>query len=190
MQVNADLPVSQAEKRNQSGFFSCNTTKFLGFSGNSNGKFSKPMTEEDKLVETLLEQKNYNFCNIDDHANIHVWCNDEAVMNVRKVKPIKVRGFGGFTKNLDTVGDHPLLGEVFIDKENGYNIISADLIREEQGYFRRLSKDNMKQFLYNDDLHSVFTFERDPLDGFFKCSITDFNKELIRVFPNMCMAVS
>ena len=106
------------------------------------------------------------------------------------MKPIKVRGFGGYHKFLDTVGDHPLLGEVFVDKSNGYNIISCDLVREGQGYFRRTSKDNMKEYLYNDDIQSIITFERDPVDGFHKCSLRDLNTELIRVFPNLCMSIS
>jgi len=179
MSINADLPISEHEKRNQSGFFSCNMTSH-----------SKPMTEEDIYNEKLYSLKNYHYCNIDDHANIHVWCNDEHVKNIRTVKAVKVVGFGGMSKYLDTVGDHPLLGEVFIDKDNGYNIISVDLMREQQGYFRRINKDNTKQYLYNDDLKSVFTFERDPVDRFFKCSIKDLNIELLRVFPNLCMAIS
>ena len=179
MTIQADLPVSEAQKRNKSGFFTCHMTKF-----------SKPMTEEDIYVESIMKEKNYNYCNLDSHANLHVWCNDKALRNVRKVKPIRVKGFGGMFKYLDTVGDHPLLGEVFIDKDNEYNIISCDLIREDQAYFRRTSKDNMKEFLYNDDIKSVITFERDPMDGFYKCSLKDFNNELIRVFPNLCMAVS
>lgn len=179
MQTIAELPVSEAEKRNQSGFFSCNMTSH-----------SKQLSEEDINIEKMFEKKNYNHCNLDSHANIHVWCNDSALKNIRKVKSIRVKGFGGMYKYLDTVGDHPLLGEVFIDKANGYNIISCDLIREDQGYFRRTSKDNQKEYLYNDDIKSVITFERDPMDGFYKCSIKDFNKELIRIFPNLCMAVS
>ena len=179
MQTVVELPVSDTEKRNQSGFFSCYMTKF-----------SKPMTEEDIYEEKAFKYNNYNSCNLDSHANIHVWCNDEALKNVRKVKPIKVKGFGGFHKFLDTVGDHPLLGEVFIDKENGYNIISCDLVREQQGYFRRTSKDNKKEYLYNDELKSVITFERDPTDGFHKCSLRDLNIELMRIMPNLCMSIS
>ena len=148
------------------------------------------MTEEDIYEEKAFKYNNYNSCNLDNHANIHVWCNDEALKNIRKVKPIKVKGFGGFHKFLDTVGDHPLLGEVFIDKDNGYNIISCDLVREQQGYFRRTSNDNKKEYLYNDDLKSVITFERDPKDGFHKCSLRDLNVELMRIMPNLCMSIS
>jgi hypothetical protein len=179
MTIQAELPESEAQRRNKSGFFTCAMTKF-----------SKPMTEEDIYNESIMIEKNYNYCNLDSHANIHVWCNDKALRDVRKVKSIKVKGFGGMYKHLDTVGDHPLLGEVFIDHDNEYNIISCDLIREDQGYFRRTSKDNKKEFLYNDDIKSVITFERDPMDGFYKCSIKDLNKEIIRVFPNLCMAIS
>ena len=175
----AEVPVSESEKRNTSGFFSCNMTAM-----------SKVQHEDEIELERQMKLKNYNYANLDGHANIHVWCNDTALKNIRKVKPIKVKGFGGFSKFLDTVGDHPLLGEVFVDKENGYNIISCDLVREDQGYFRRVSKDNKKEYLYNDDLKSVLTFERDPVDGFYKISLRELNRELIRVFPNLCMSVS
>ena len=130
------------------------------------------------------------YINLDDHANIHVFMNESLLINVRKVQPIKVKGFGGFYKYLDTVGDHPLLGEVFLDKDNDFNIVSITLMREQQGYFRRLSKDNLKKYLYNDDLQSVFTFELDPADGFYKILVKEFNIEMMRIFPNLCSSVS
>ena len=180
--VNEDdeLPISQAAMRNTSGYF----TMYMAHA------LSKPVTQDQAYHELLQQQKNMNCLNLDGHANIHVFSNEKLVTNIHKVRPIKVKGFGGFIKKLDTVGDHPLLGEVFIDKENGYNIVSCDLARTECGYFRRISKDNLKEYLYNEDLKSVFTFDRDPVDGFYKCSVRDFNREMIRSFPNVCQSIS
>ena len=175
-----ELPLSQAAMRNTSGYFAMNMTH----------AFSKPITMDQAYNELLQQEKNQNYLNLDGHSNIHVFSNEKLTTNIRKVRPIKVKGFGGFIKTLDTVGDHPLLGEVFIDKENGYNIVSCDLARTESGYFRRTSKDNLKEFLYNEDLKSVFTFDRDPVDGFYKCSVRDFNREMIRCFPNVCQSIS
>jgi hypothetical protein len=103
---------------------------------------------------------------------------------------VTVKGFGGFTKHLDTAGDHPLLGEVLIDPENEYNIVSYDLLRECGGYLRSISEDNKKEYLYNKEINSVLTFERDPFDGFYKMSMKDLNKEMKRTFPKMCYSAS
>ena len=168
----------QAAKKNTSGFFSCFST------------FSKPVSEEHSYNEKLRKDTNMNKLNLDSHANINVFMNESLLSNIRKVKPIKVKGFGGMYKYLDTVGDHPLLGEVFLEKDNDFNIISVTSMREEHGYFRRISKDNLKEYLYNDDLQSVFTFDLDPADGFYKISLEDFNNEMKRIFPNLCMSVS
>jgi hypothetical protein len=162
---------SEAAKRNTSGFFSCFTT------------FSRPVNKEAKV-------KNEEYLNLDSHANINVFMNESLLSNIKKVQPIKVKGFGGMYKYLDTVGDHPLLGEVFLEKDNDFNIISVTAMRVEHGYFRRISKDNLKEYLYNDDLQSIFTFDLDPADGFYKISVKEFNKELMRIFPNLCMSVS
>ena len=172
--------MSMAEMRNTSGFLSCCMTNAQ----------SIPLTPDRLEQDRLTKTKNRNLVNMDTHANIHVWESGRHLDNVRKVKPIRVTGFGGFSKLLDTVGDHPLLGEVFIDPDNAYNIISCDLIRMEAGYLRRTSKDNMKEYLYNDDLHSVLCFERDPSDGFYKMSINKLNDEMKRCFPRMCYAMS
>jgi hypothetical protein len=169
---------SQAAKKNTSGFFSCYTT------------FSKPVSEEHTHYEKLRKSKNMERLNLDSHANINVFMNESLLTNIRKVKPIKVKGFGGMYKYLDTVGDHPLLGEVFLEKDNDFNIISITSMREEHGYFRRISKDNLKEYLYNDDLQSVFTFDLDPADGFYKISLEDFNIEMMRIFPNLCQSIS
>ena len=53
-----------------------------------------------------------------------------------------------------------------------------------------MSKDNLKEFLYNEDLRSVLTFDRDPKDGFYKMTFEDMNQEMRRVFPKMCMEVA
>ena len=177
--VPEELPLSQAAMRNTSGYFAVHMTAF-----------SKSITEDQAYNELLQHEKNQNYMNLDGHSNLHVFSNEKLCTNIRKVRPIKVKGFGGFIKTLDTVGDHPLLGEVFIDKDNGYNIISCDLARTESGYFRRTSKDNLKEFLYNEDLKSVFTFDRDPVDGFYKISVKEFNREMIRCFPNVCQSIS
>ena len=169
---------SEAAKRNTSGFFSCYTT------------FSKPVHEEDTYIEKLRRERNEEYLNLDSHANINVFMNESLLTNIRKVQPIKVKGFGGFYKHLDTVGDHPLLGEVFLEKDNDFNIISITSMREEHGYLRRISQDNLKEFLYNDDLQSIFTFNLDPADGFYKISVKEFNTELMRIYPNLCMSVS
>ena len=176
----SDLPVSQTAMRNTSGYFTMYMTH----------AFSKPITEDQAYNELLQKQKNENYINMDNHANIHVFCNGKLLTNIRKVRPLKVKGFGGFIKELDTVGDHPLFGEVFYDPVNGNNIVSADLCREDAGYFRRTSKDNKKEFLYNEDLKSVITFDRDPMDGFYKVSVRELNREWIRVFPAMCQSIA
>jgi len=153
--------------------------------------FSKPMTEEDILNQTMIEEKRRHYCNIDSHANIHLWNNEEELTNVRDVDPIYCEFGGGFKKKLSRVGDHPLLGIVYIDRENKNNIISVDVMREDKGYFRRISDDNKKEYLVNEELGSILTFERDPLDGFFKQPIVDLNREAMRIFPKMCqVAVS
>ena len=170
--------ISVASKRNTSGFFSVYST------------FSKPMSEEEMYRDQLIKEKNMEYLNGDDHANIHVFMNKRLLTNIRKVVPIKVKGFGGFYKHLDTVGDHPLLGEVFLDEDNDFNIVSITALRTEHGYFRQFSEDNLKQYLSNDEIRSVFTFELDPADGFYKISIKEFNKELMRIYPNMCMSIS
>ena len=177
---STERPRSHSEMRNISGFFSAYMTTGM----------SKPL---DLDVEERLERQaelNNEFVNIDTHANIHVWVSPKYLTNVRQVNPIHVKGFGGFTKKLDTVGDHPLLGEVFVDETNGYNILSSDLLRQNAGYMRRTSEDNLKEFLYNNELRSVLTFNRDPSDGFYKMRIRDMNAEIKRVFPNFCKASS
>jgi len=63
-------------------------------------------------------------------------------------------------------------------------------MREDHGYFRRISKDNKTEWLYNEDLKSLLTFKRDPVDGFIKMPITELNEEVKRIFPNLCMSVS
>ena len=83
-----------------------------------------------------------------------------------------------------------MLGEVFLDEDNDFNIVSITALRVEHGYFRQFSKDNLKQYLSNEDIRSVFTFELDPADGFYKISVKEFNKELMRIYPNMCFSVS
>jgi len=130
------LPMSQAQMRNTSGFFGIHMTNMI----------SKPVTEDDSYRELLRKQINESYISLDNHANIHVWTSDEHLTNVRQVRPIEVRGFGGFVKKIGTVGDHPLLGEVFIDRDNGYNIVSTDLMRRDAGYFRRTSEDTRKSF--------------------------------------------
>jgi hypothetical protein len=179
-QVRTVALTSETEVRNTSGFFSVSMTNC----------HSKPMTEEEIYNQELYALKNKEMVNLDSHANIHVWNNKDALRNVRKVKPISVEGLGGYIKKLDTVGDHPLLGEVFIDEKNKYNLISIDLMREDHGYFRRISKDNKTEWLYNEDLKSLLTFKRDPVDGFIKMPITELNEEVKRIFPNLCMSVS
>ena len=151
--------------------------------------FSKPMTEEELHLENLREEKKHHYCNIDSHANIHLWNNEEEVTNVRDVDPIICEFGGGFTKQLSRVGDHPLLGIVYLDKNNKNNIISVDVMREEKGYYRSISKDNKKEYLINEELGSILTFERD-FDGFFKMPIVDLNKEAMRIFPKMCQAIT
>ena len=140
--------------------------------------------------EKLIKEKNMEYLNGDDHANIHVFMNKKLLTNIRKVVPIKVKGFGGYYKYLDTVGDHPMLGEVFLDENNDFNIVSITALRVEHGYFRQFSKDNLKQYLQNEEIRSVFTFELDPADGFYKILVSEFNKEMMRVFPNLCKSVS
>jgi hypothetical protein len=49
-------------------------------------------------------------------ANINVICNDELLINIRKIEKQSANDFGGpvtFTE----VGDHPLFGECFINRE-------------------------------------------------------------------------
>ena len=119
-----------------------------------------------------------------------MWTSAEHLTNVREVQPITIKGFGGFQKQIGIVGDHPLLGEVFVDPSNGYNIVSTDLMRKHSGYLRRVSTDNTKEFLYHDELRSVFTFNRDQSDGFYKISIEEFNREMKRAYPAMCMSIA
>ena len=152
--------------------------------------WSKPITEEEKYNEELIEEKRVHYCNIDGHANIHLWNNEEELTNVREVDPITVEFGGGFTKKMHRVGDHPLLGVVYIDKNNKHNIISVDVMREQQGYYRKVSEDNMKEYLINKEMGSILTFERDPMDGFYKMLIVDLNREALRIFPKMCQAIT
>ena len=170
-----DLPISQYEMRNMRGFFVHMTNKM-----------SKPITEDQHYQEILERDRNENMISLDSHANIHVWVSGDHLTNIHKVRPVTVSGVGGLVKVLDTVGDHPLFGEIFIDKNNGYNIISSDLVRQQCGYYRRISDDNEIEYLYNKSLRSVFKFDRDPNDGFYKISFRQFNNELRRIFPNMC----
>jgi hypothetical protein len=146
---------------------------------------SKPATETQLFEEICERERNSQMLSLDNHANIHIWVSSEYLTNVHKVRPVTVGGVGGLCKRLDTVGEHPLFGEVFIDKDNCYNIISSDLVRQHAGYYRRTSADNETEYLYNKSLRSVFTFIRDPKDGFYKTSFHQFNNELRRVFPNM-----
>lgn len=152
--------------------------------------WSKPITEEEIYKENLIEEKRVHYCNIDGHANIHLWNNEEELSNVREVDPITVEFGGGFTKKMNRVGDHPLLGVVYIDKNNKHNIISVDIMREQQGYYRQVSEDNMKEYLINKEMGSILTFERDPMDGFYKMLIVDLNREALRIFPKMCQAIT
>jgi hypothetical protein len=152
--------------------------------------WSKPITEEEKYNQDLIEEKRVHYCNIDGHANIHLWNNEEELANVREVDPITVEFGGGFTKKMNRVGDHPLLGVVYIDKNNKHNIISVDVMREQQGYYRQVSEDNMKEYLINKEMGSILTFERDPMDGFYKMLIVDLNREALRIFPKMCQAIT
>ena len=171
-----ERPRSQTEMRNLSGFFSAYMTNHM----------SRPIDPDLEYVEAFEREMRAEYVNIDNHANIHVWVSSKYLTNVRQVNPINVKGFGGFTKTLSVVGDHPLLGEVFVDEENGYNILSTDLLRKNTGYLRRTSDDNMREFLYNKELRSVISFDRDPVDGFYKVSIAKLNAEIKRAFPNMC----
>jgi hypothetical protein len=166
--------------RNVSGFFSCHMTNAQ----------SVPVTEEQVYMAALRKLKNRDYVNLDPHANIHVWNNRERLTNVRKIEPVSVTGFGGFTKTLDTIGDHPLFGEVFVDEDNAYNIISSSVMRKHYGYFRRITKDNKTEFLYSEEHKSVFRFDEDPDDGFYKISFNELNREMRRAFPNVCKAVS
>jgi hypothetical protein len=152
--------------------------------------FSKPMTEEDKLIEDMAIEKNKHYCNIDGHANIHLWNNEDELTNVREVDPIFIEFGGGFTKKVNRVGEHPLLGIVYIDRNNKHNIVSVDVMRERQGYLRRLSEDNMTEYLVNKELGSILTFARDPADGFYKMPIVSLNREALRIFPKMCQAIT
>ena len=152
--------------------------------------WSRPMSDEEIYNQNLLEEKRVHYCNLDGHANIHLWNNEEELTNVRTVDPINVEFGGGFTKKYDKVGEHPLLGIVYVDKSNKHNIISVDRMREEQGYFRRISEDNLKEYLVNKELGSVLTFERDPMDGFYKMPIVSLNREALRIFPKMCQAIT
>jgi hypothetical protein len=148
------------------------------------------MTEEDKLIEDMAIEKNKHYCNIDGHANIHLWNNEDELTNVREVDPIFIEFGGGFTKKVNRVGEHPLLGIVYIDRNNKHNIVSVDVMRERQGYLRRLSEDNMTEYLVNKELGSILTFARDPADGFYKMPIVSLNREALRIFPKMCQAIT
>ena len=146
---------------------------------------SKPATEEDLEDEDLRRRKNYNSVNIDDHSNIHLFCNKRLLTNVKKLKtPVKVVGVGGMFKNVEYVGEHPLLGEVLYDPDNGYNIMSMDLL-EELGYVDRKSEDRQTLFLYHKENKSVIAFKKDPFDRFWKCPVEQFDAEILRAFPLM-----
>ena len=64
------------------------------------------------------DEMNFNCVNIDDHANVHLFCNKSLLTNIRKLdNPIKVNGMGGLHKNIEYMGTHPLLGDVLYDPQ-------------------------------------------------------------------------
>ena len=144
---------------------------------------SKVATEEELELEESRRLKNYNSVNIDDHANIHLFANKSLLTNLRKLKdPIRVVGMGGMSKFIEYIGEHPLLGDVLYDPNNGYNIMSMDLL-EELGYIDRKSEDRKTLYLYHKENKSVIAFKKDPFDRFWKCPVEEFDRELIRSFP-------
>ena len=89
---------------------------------------------------------------------------------------------GGLSKFIEYIGEHPLLGDVLYDPNNGYNIMSMDLL-EELGYIDRKSEDRKTLYLYHKENKSVIAFKKDPYDRFWKCPVHEFDAELIRSFP-------
>ena len=97
----------------------------------------------------------------------NIICNDELIINIRKIEKQSVNGIGGpaiFTE----VGDHPLLKECFINREQTVNLLSAYQARL-NGFMSRISNDNLKITLIDKDANLVLVFHEDANDHLYKC---------------------
>jgi hypothetical protein len=61
------------------------------------------------------------------------------------------------------VGDHPLFGECFINRDQTVNLLSAYQARL-NGFMSRISNDNLKITLFNKDKNLVLVFHEDAND--------------------------
>jgi len=149
---------------------------------------SKQMSPEQMDLQERQKLKNYNSVNLDDHANIHLFCNKRLLTDVKRLKdPVRIAGIGGMSIEVSQLGQHPLLGDVLYEPKNGYNIMSLDLL-EEMGYEDRKATDKKTRYLYNAATKSLITFHKDPIDRFWKCPVESFDAELLRLFPVVATA--
>jgi hypothetical protein len=110
----------------------------------------------------------------DPGANINVICNDELVINIRKIEKQSANGIGG-PATFTEVGDHPLSGECFINREQTVNLLSAYQARL-NGFMCRISNDNLQITLFNKDQNLVLVFHEDSNDHLYKCHANNISK--------------
>ena len=128
------------------------------------------LTEIEGEVFSASDLSNRNCYSLDGHANVCIFNNASVLSNLRQLKiPKRVKGVGGTVRVYDTVGDHPILGEVIYDPENDYNLVSQHVLRK-RGYLIRLSRDNnVSDVVDSKNENLVMHFRYDSNDGFYKC---------------------
>ena len=106
---------------------------------------------------------------LDGHANICIFNNAKVLTNLREIKiPKRVKGIGGTVQHYNTIGNHPIFGEVIYDPNNEYNLVGQPVLRK-LGLLIRISADNSFIDVVDGKTENlVMHFRLDESDGFYK----------------------
>jgi len=118
--------------------------------------------EEQYMLEGLL-----NFC-LDSMANVSVCNNKDLLTNVLNLeKPIGMRGLGWISKKSTNIETHPLFGDMLIDEDNPYNILSLERAQA-MGFKETTSNDQKSKILNHPEKGFCLVLHKDDRDKFYK----------------------
>ena len=155
--------------------------------------WSKPLHGEVPYIAAFMTESerkltgNHYKWIFDPGANINVICNDELVINIRTIEKQSANGIGG-PATFTEVGDHPLFGECFINREQTVNLLSAYQARM-NGFMSRISNDNLKITLFNKDKNLVLVFHEDANDHLYKCHANNISKMVKKLYKQELLKV-
>jgi len=115
----------------------------------------------------------HDYLSLDNHANVCIFNNESILENIKEIKRAQpVNGLGGNIKLYKRFGNHPIFGNVMIDPDNKFNIVSLHQLLK-KGYRYRTDKDNTYTFIVNKTDDIILTFTRDTKGGFYKLPISE-----------------